>query len=154
MTKKIMKNSLCISNFKTQGFTLIEVMVAAVILFSVIASVSMIYRGAFISSQKANDHIKITGVLPSVLSTVRYNLRQQGNSPLTEINDQGNTWDVSYQWQAELLEYKSAPDRFDVDNGKFITPQKKYKLWQVTLILKNNGLSKKYKYKELSWSDV
>jgi len=147
-----MKNRL--NSNKAEGFTLIEVMVAAVILFSVIASVSLIYRGAFISSQKANDHIEITGVLPSILATLRHQIREQANSSLTKLNDQGITWGVNYEWQAELLEFKSAPEKFDADSGQFGTPQKRYKLWQVTLILKKNGLSKQYTFKELSWTDA
>jgi len=143
-----------VSYKKNSGFTLIEVMVAAVILFSVIASVSMIYRGAFISSQKANNNIEISGVLPSILATLRFDIRQQGNSSLTELNKQGNVWGINYQWQAQLIAFKSAPEKFDVDRGEFITPPKKYKLWQVTLILKKNGLTKQYTLKELSWSDV
>ena len=139
---------------KQKGFTLIEVMVAAVILFSVIASVSMIYRGAFISSEKANNHVEIAGVLPSILASLRYDIRQQGNSASTELSQQGSTWNVNYHWQAKLIDFKSAPEKFDVDTGKFITPPKKYKLWQVVLTLESNGLKKQYQLKELSWSDA
>jgi len=139
---------------KIQGFTLIEIMVSAVILFSVIATVSMVYRGAFISSEKAAKSIEIVGVLPSILATLREDIRQQGKSSLTELNHSDNVWGVNYNWKAKLIDFKSAPEKFDVDSGKFITPPKKYKLWQVTLTLEKNGLSKQYQLKELSWLDV
>jgi len=140
-------------NRKNTGFTLIEVMVASVILFSVIATVSMIYRGAFLSSEKANSHITITGVLPSVLANVQQNIREQSNSSLTELSNQGDAWQVNYQWQAKLIEHKSAPVKLDVDTGDYITPPLKYKLWQVALTLELNGLEKKYNYNELGWTN-
>jgi len=139
---------------KNQGFTLIEIMVSAVILFSVIATVSMVYRGAFISSEKAANSIEIVGVLPSILARLREDIRQQGKSSLTELSQSDNVWGVNYKWKAKLIDFKSAPEKFDVDSGKFVTPPKKYKLWQVTLTLEKNGLSKQYQLKELSWLDV
>lgn len=135
------------------GFTLIEVMVAAVILFSVIATVSMVYRGAFLSSEKANNHISMTSVLPSVLANIQQTIQEQSKNALTELNYQDSAWQVKYQWSAKLLKFKSAPEKLDVDSGNFITPPLKYKLWQVVLILKFNGVEKTYNYNELGWTD-
>jgi len=133
------------------GFTLVEILVASVILFASIAMVSMVYRGAYISSDKADGHINITGVLPAVLATIRDDIRAKGNSNLTELKNEANMWDVNYQWQASLLQHKSAPRKFDPFNGGFVTPPKKYKLWQVDLTLKRNNLIKQYQFNELSW---
>jgi len=141
------------STVKNSGFTLIEVMIASVILFSVIATVSMIYRGAFLSSEKANNHINITGVLPSVLAIVQQNIREQSKNSLTELREQGNAWQIKYQWSAKLLKFKSAPDKLDVDSGDFVKPPLKYKLWQVSLTLEAKGLTKQYSYNELGWTD-
>ena len=142
-----------VNNKNIQGFTLIEVMVAAVILFSVIATVSMIYRGAFLSSDKANNHINISAVLPSILTNIRQNIRLHGNSPEEKLDNQANAWDVKYQWQAQLLKKASAPARLDPDSGAMFTPPEKYKLWQVALTLEQNGVTKKYKFNELSWTN-
>jgi prepilin-type N-terminal cleavage/methylation domain-containing protein len=136
-----------------QGFTLVEVLVASVILFSVIATVSMVYRGAFISSEKANNHIQMSAVLPSVLANIRDEIRKAGNSSVQEITGNNTSWNVSYLWQANLVAQKSAPEIIDVDSGNFITPPAKYKLWQVTLILKRNTFTKEYNFKELSWTN-
>jgi len=137
----------------SQGFTLIEVLVASVILFTAIAMVSMVYRGAFLSSEKANNHITITGVLPSVLATIKQSIRAQGNSPTSQLNDKNSTWNVNYHWQATLVSHKAAPSRFDRSTQQLEQPPLKYKLWQVELTLVANGLTKEYQFNELSWSD-
>ena len=128
-------------------------MVATIILISSIAVMSMVYRGAFISSKKANEHVKITGYLPSILATVRYDIRQQGNSDINQLNNNGDAWDVTYKWQASLIDFQSAPEKFDDISESFITPAKKYKLWQVELTLQHNTLNKHYSFKELSWNN-
>lgn len=135
------------------GFTLIEVLVAAVILFSSIATVSMVYRGAFISSERADKHITLTGALPSVLARIRHDIRSQGNSNQTQLSDSADAWDVSYQWKASLREYKSAPKRLDPNSGSLVTPPLKYKLWNVSLELEYAGLTKTYQFNELSWNN-
>ena len=135
------------------GFTLIEVMVAAVILFSVIATVSMVYRGAFLSSEKANNHVNLTSVLPAVLATIKQELQDISRSSETEISHSANAWQIKYQWTAKLLKFKSAPEKLDVDTGNFVKPPLKYKLWQVELALEFNGLTKQYSYNELGWTD-
>jgi len=135
------------------GFTLIEVMVAAVILFSVIATVSMVYRGAFLSSEKANKHINLTGVLPAVLASIKQELQDVSRSSETEVSRSTNAWQVKYQWSAKLLKLKSAPEKLDVDTGNFVKPPLKYKLWRVELTLERDGLVKQYSYNELGWTD-
>jgi len=147
-----MKYSHSLHN-KSNGFTLVEVLVASVILFASIATVSMIYRGAFISSEKANKHINISGVLPSILATIREDIRQQGNSTRTDLKNESTAWQVSYRWQASLVGYKAAPPFFYPDIGKMSNPPQKFKLWSVQLILEYSGLTKHYQFHELSWND-
>jgi len=139
---------------KQIGFTLIEVLVAAVILFTSIATVSMVYRGAFLSSEKANQYVTITGVLPSVMANIRRDIRAQGNSAESELDQKGKTWNVQYDWQAKLVEHKGAPSKLDVDTGDFVTPPLKYKLWLVDLSLNFQSTNKQYQFYEVSWTDA
>jgi len=138
---------------KDNGFTLIEVLVAAVILFASIATVSMIYRGAFLSSEKANKHVTISGVMPSIMANIRANIRAQGNSFESQLSNQGNAWNVEYKWQANLVQHKSAPQRLDVDSGDYVNPPMKYKLWQVELDVQYQYNTKHYQFYEMSWSN-
>ena len=53
-------------NKKSAGFTLLEVLLAAFILFLVITSVTLVYRGAILSSGKAERSLLISGSVPSI----------------------------------------------------------------------------------------
>jgi len=133
------------------GFTLIEVMVAAVILFSVIATVSMVYRGAFLSSEKADGHIKVAAVIPSVLAIIQAEIRGKENEQKNLLTGKDSAWQVNYQWHAKLLEQKSPPKKYDAFTNKLASAAIKYKLWQVQLTLEHKGFTKHYQFKELSW---
>ncbi len=152
MLKNKIRRYLCAE--KNQGFTLIEVLVATVILISSIAALTMVYRGAYLSSESANRQVLLVGKLPSVLALIKSDIRKLGNTSQVTIDSKGNAWGVQYQWQAVQVEFKGAPEKLDPDSGEFITPEKKYKLWQVTLSLKSGRLTKEYSFKELSWNNV
>ena len=147
------RNSTNFGRYKSTGFTLIEVMVASVILFASIAVVSVVYRGAFISSEKANTHIKVSGMLPSILATIREDIRQQGNSTSIELQHQSTAWQIKYRWQASLLKQKAAQPIFDPDLGEMTSPPQKFKLWAVQLTLEYGNLTQNYQFNELSWND-
>jgi len=136
---------------QSAGFTLIEVMVAAVILFSVIATVSMIYRGAFLSSEKANNYVVISGVLPSILATIKDDIQSRKNISLNTISNKGNAWAINYQWQATLQEQSTPPKKFDPFTKKLTIPNINYKLWTVSLKLEYKGVNKEYVFNEFSW---
>lgn len=141
------------SEITKNGFTLIEVLVAAVILFSSLATISMIYRGSFISSEKAEKHVNISGTLPSVLASIKRVIKVQSKFSKEELIGSGNAWQVDYSWTAKLIDFSSAPEKLDVDSGDFIKPPRKYKLWQVELNLSYRGITKAYSYKELGWNN-
>jgi hypothetical protein len=132
------------------GFTLLEVLVASVILISAIAAVSLSYRGALIASQRADINIQLAGLMPIILSQVSDRLKQldEGQDRLAE---QGENFGVAYRWEAELINFNAPPERFDPDEGTFIVDQPRFRLWQVNLQVEKNGLSQAYQYNELSW---
>lgn len=135
------------------GFTLIEILVATVILFTSIATVSVIYKGAYLSAEKANAHVTISGVIPMVLNNIRQDIRAQGNSELTELSGKELAWGVNYNWSAAQIAFKAPPDVYDPDNGNMLSSPNKYKLWQVDLIVSYKVARKSYQYNELSWND-
>ena len=141
-------------NMISKGFTLIEVLVASVILFASIAAVTMVYRGAYLSSAKAEQHVTLAGLVPIILANAMQDIRAQGNSLETEITQNGRVWGTKYKWQANLIAFKSAPKRFDPDDGKYITQPAKYKLWQVKLQIDHKSTTQHYEFHELSWTDA
>jgi len=138
---------------QSAGFTLIEVMVAAVILFSVIATVSMVYKGAYLTSEKSNSHIVVSGAVPIILVNIKEHIRAEGDNTATKLSGEDVLWGVQFEWQANLQYIKAAPSQFDPDLGKEIKSPEKYKLWQVILNIHYKSLSQLYKYNEISWNE-
>ena len=132
------------------GFTLLEVLVASVILIASIAAVSLSYRGALLASQRADINIQLAGLMPVIVSEVSDRLKQldKGENQLTE---QGINFGVEYKWEAELINFKAPPERFDPDEGTFLVDKPRFRLWLVNLQVAKNGLSQSYQYNELSW---
>lgn len=145
------RNSASLGRCKNTGFTLIEVMVASVILFASIAVVSVIYRGAFISSQKAEQHVEMSGVLPAVLANIRDEIRVKGDTDLTELSGQSAMWKIKYQWQANLITIKAGAATFSPESGLMETSKPRYKFWQVNLTLTSKSITKQYTFNEVSW---
>ncbi|MDT0602815.1 PulJ/GspJ family protein [Thalassotalea castellviae] len=142
-----------IKKFSKNGFTLIEVLVAAVILFASIATVSMVYRGAFLSSEKAEQHVTLSGMMPIILANIKKDIRSLGDSQENELAKQGQVWEVSYQWKAQQVDFKSAPTKLDVDTGDYVTPPLKYKLWLVELAVQYRSTNQQFQFHELSWTN-
>ena len=136
------------------GLTLVEVMVAAVILFSSIATVSLIYRGAILSSAKAEQHVSLAGVLPIILSNIKQEIASSAYQESMLQNKKGAVWDVQYQWHASLINKVSAPMKLDTDTGNYVTPAPRYNLWQVELDVSSGEINQHYSYKEFSWDDA
>jgi competence protein ComGC len=142
---------------KTSGFTLIEVLIATVILFASIVTVSMIYRTATMSSNKAAIYMQVSGQIPAILSEIRFDLREKAKQNTEQLSGQGSGWDITYQWQAIQQEFKAAPEYYDMNTEEVVQPPLKYKLWLVTLHISENGqdnVIKTYSFNELSWLDV
>ena len=57
------------------GFTLVELLIATIILFSSLAAVSLIYRGAFIASEKASNHVKMVANLPALITQIQQQIK-------------------------------------------------------------------------------
>ena len=136
---------------KNKGFTLIEVLVAATILFAVIAMVSLLYRTAYVSSEKAQLRIEQAGVLPALLELVQNELRINVSPSVTELTGEGLIWQLPYQWQANLQEFKAPVVRFDAETGITEEYAPRYQLWQVDLLLGSGKSALDYHYTEFSW---
>ena len=135
------------------GFTLIEVLVAAMILFSSLAVIALIYRGALVASDKAEKHVEIANIVPNILTKVQREIRAQSAQEKSTISGKGNDWGVEYSWSANLLVYKSPLPIYDVELGSFTEKPKKYKYWQVKLVTFIGNTQQQFSYNEVSWND-
>jgi len=98
-----------VKNNNQSGFTLIELLVATIILFMAMGAVSLIYRGAFISSEKASNHVNIVANVPALLSQIKQQV-QSAPPQQTQLNGQGTAWQSSYTWQANVEKNKVVVD--------------------------------------------
>ncbi|MGI2120357.1 PulJ/GspJ family protein [Shewanella oncorhynchi] len=135
---------------KSKGFTLIEVMVAGVILFIALSSMTMVYRTAVISSLKASGNVTFSSNVGLIINTIQGNIR---NTHLSEPSSgEGTVGGVNYKWSTSLIENKGAAKRFDVDEGMWVEQPKKFYLWNVELVVEQGNKTRNYHFKELSWT--
>lgn len=135
------------------GFTLIEVLVAGFILFLVISATTLVYRGAALSSQKAEQSLYINGVLPLVLDEIQFSIQDGGQGNIESLQSSGEMADTSYQWSASVIEFRSAPPKILAEAGTSESQAKRFKLWQVELSVIYKGYKRALSYQELSWNE-
>ncbi|WP_165724818.1 prepilin-type N-terminal cleavage/methylation domain-containing protein [Pseudoalteromonas sp. SA25] len=141
-------------NKNSSGFTLIELLVATIILFMAMGAVSLIYRGAFISSEKASNHVNIVANVPALLSQIKQQV-QSASAEQTQLNGQGNAWQSTYTWQANVQQTKTITDAtMALEFGEGNSVKTQFKLWQVTLVINSHGIVKNYTFNEVSWHDA
>jgi prepilin-type N-terminal cleavage/methylation domain-containing protein len=137
-----------------RGFTLIELLVATIILFTAMAAVSLIYRGAFIATEKASNHVNIVANIPALLSQIKQQV-QSASAQKNQLNGQGRAWQSSYTWQASVQKTKIVVDATSsLEFGEQMAAKKQFKLWQVVLTINSNGIVKEYTFNEMSWHDA
>ncbi|WP_024611187.1 prepilin-type N-terminal cleavage/methylation domain-containing protein [Pseudoalteromonas sp. TB64] len=138
---------------KQAGFTLIEVLVASIILFSSVAIVGVIYKGVIIASEKSENQIYISAVVPESIKIIQKKLRNKQNESSTEESGSVSLLEVDAKWQALLVEAKVPPEYFDPDSGNLTVIDKKYNLWSVDVQFKFKTTIQEYNFYELTWDE-
>lgn len=132
------------------GFTLIEILVAMLILLTTISAVSMVYRTSVNSSLSASKNLVISANLSSIINSIKFQLRSESGEQ-DKYQGEGKYWKVDYYWIANQGKFEAAPEHFV--NEEFVQPEPRFKLWDVSLTLVYRGTSTQYQYKEVSWSN-
>lgn len=137
---------------KQLGFTLIEVLIAAVIMFTVLATATLSFRSALTASERASRTTELLAPLPWITSTIRDRLRDRVlESPTPEYSGDGAIFGVDYQFDAELVRFAPPPPRFDVDAREFVKYAPRFGLYDVQLTLERDGETSSFIYQELAW---
>lgn len=139
------------STRSTRGFTLIEVLIAGVILFMVIAATTMVYRSALLSSNKAQDVLAISGYIPQIVDNITDQLQQQDTGTQTSLQGQGLSMQINYNWQGRLIQAKGAPSVLDSFTGELLAQPARYRLWQIELELKLGSTTRIYQYEDFTY---
>ncbi len=137
------------SSHNSRGFTLIEVLIAGVILIISVSAMTFIYRTATISSSKASNSVKLHGNINLIMQTIQHSIRSgKATQPLT---GQGKIDDVVYSWRSELNTKSGAPARFSLEQGNWDVQPDKFYLWDVYLTVEMGTAKKIFQFKEISW---
>ena len=134
----------------SRGFTLLEVLLSAFILFLVLTSSTLVYRGALLSSGKAEQALKLT----EVVLPVRRIISDQIQSGIGDFNQmsgnrqgQGSFGGVEYDWVAVLSLVSTQNQTVVEEEG----PRLKFFLWSVDVRLREGRAVRKYRFSEISW---
>ena len=126
------------------GFTLLEVLLAGFILFLVLSSMTMVYRGALLSSSKAELSIDITGSVPFIRVIVTDVLRE-GKSTEDQWGE-GEYGDLAYHWVAQLT-HEGQPSPILQETAGDL----RYYLWHIELVVMRGHKERRYEFSEISW---
>lgn len=143
------------ASFSSQmGFTLLEILIAMTILFSVAAASLSAYQNISFSIYRSTDTIDkltwLTPIMQNIYATLKRN--EQG-----QLNGEDVVNDVNYQWEAVLFEQSPPPSRLEADSGTLIEYAPRYRLYQVSISVshtQNSAKPRSYNYMELVWSPV
>ena len=131
-----------------RGFSLIETLVAAVILFSVLTSSFLAFQGAIIGSTKAQLRIQLLKTVPKIRAEITDKLQIQG---LT--SGAGAVGDVPYDWAAQL---HTTGIVFNIESesgaGANTPAERQLSLWHVAVVVGIEGSEREFAFTELSWS--
>ena len=135
-----------------KGFTLVEVMISAVIVFSALSVGMIAYRTSLIAMDRISANVLIADALPAIMATVKTQIAEHKSQGKGHY---GNT--IVYIWNAK--EIKSSKNILGFPNevtgglayGRF---QIVFSNVELTVTYEGEGRRKEasYEYHELSWS--
>ncbi len=131
-----------------RGFTLVEVLIAATILFATLAVVADSYRANLDASRRAEIITRMLTPLPMVVSNVQNQLRE---NPIDRLNGSGSALGVVYRFEAVSTLFEPPPPNLDSDTGQVENYPPRFRLYDVNLTLELEGQSREYIYQELAW---
>lgn len=137
------------NSIRQKGFTLIEVLVASLILFLVISTMTMIYRGAMLSSSKAERMLTFSTYRPIIREQINSDLNNSGIA--ASLQNNGVLGEVSYSWEAMPELSSKTVERLNASSGELESGVKTYVLWNVTLNMTLGKTTRVYEFQEMTW---
>ena len=135
-----------------KGFTLVEVLIASVILFSIVTTGSLLFRTSIRASEKATIVAKNATALPPVMEMIRHELFGGASKGQGEFGQH-----ITYSWHSEV----SRASRDIVSSYDEQTKGLEYGYFRlslhnvfVTMIYeeRSNNYQEQYEYQELTWA--
>ena len=136
---------------RQRGFTLLEVLIAATILFTVLAVATETYRNSLLASGRAQGLVTMLTPLPLITSAIRNQLR---SNPVEKLSGSSELLGVGYEWEAITVRYGSPPYRFDPDMTDFVSYPKRFRLYDIRLKLRRAKQEREFLYQEIAWEPM
>jgi type II secretory pathway pseudopilin PulG len=133
---------------KSPGFTLIEVLIAAVIMIAVLTLTSMSFRSAQNNNLAAASTLRLLSPLPLITDTISAQIRERAEE---NLNGDGFLNGVQYSWTAKTELFSPPPPAYSAENDEYTHYPKRFRLYLVKLTLTNGKKTEQFEYKELAW---
>lgn len=128
---------------RQSGFTLLEVLVASLILFLAIALVSLAYRTGLNAERAAENRVFKTAVLRFIQQAIAEELRIR-----PELSAGGGVWgEFSYNWKVANRHNKWSKAGFDIESNSFVEIGRPLHLNDISIEIDGEG----YAFTHLSW---
>jgi hypothetical protein len=129
------------------GFSLLEVLLAGFILFSVLATTTLVYRGALITSGKAETTLEMVSAASSIKRIVREEFRAGILVGIT--TGRGEFGELSYLWTATVV-FEGRPEPL-MQEEDFLGADFRYLLWHINFEVYRGDIRRSYHFREISW---
>lgn len=138
--------SLVISMNREQGFTLVEVLIASVLLFTSLGLVYSAFSQSVINTEKAQKIIKLNGAFPLVVSKIKSELNNEIDE--SKRDGTGVIGDVVYQWSSKPVKESSL---LKLETNDFNSQSNSVQLIEVSVFMKVADIERQYSFKETVW---
>lgn len=109
----------------------------------------MVYRGAVLSSGKAERTLIISSFVEPISENIR--IEVQSSKSQNQLEGQGSMGEINFSWTAIVAVQAKAPERINASTGELDTGNKTFQLWNISLQLQLGSASRSYEFNEFSW---
>lgn len=140
-----------------QGFSLVEVLVAAVILFMVLTASLLIYRSAMSASVGAESALRLSTDVPQARQMITDRMRQGFSNPPRggqfELSDAEFVWNATLAASGQLtdLEAVEVEQTFAGAGPVRVALDREFYLWNVSMVVTLNRQRREFSFKEITW---
>ena len=128
---------------KQGGFTLLEVLLAGFILFLVLSSMTMVYRGAMLSSGKAERALKLTSSIMPIKQIIAQQLHAGDGEK--KLAGDGRYGHLNYTWTGTVTHqgYYRVQDDPQASINYYLT--------KIDMRVTDGDAAREYAFSELTW---
>ncbi|MDE3271231.1 type IV pilus modification PilV family protein [Pseudoalteromonas sp. G4] len=131
----------------SSGFTLIEVLIAAIILFSSIAVVADIFSAASLSSRKATNVTSLYQMAPIAIEQIKEKLRTSSTQDGIQLNGKVQLAEGVFYWSATRINSFRPPMQFD-DTSPYPI---KFHTYNVNVLAEQGSLRQSFNFEVFVW---